>query len=320
MACRTNPAAALNARNRIVNSLLNTTLQPARQALLTVGEFQLIYNPRIGTNQPWCINDHCFIQAEDGLWHMFGITHVEPFNWDDDPARNLAHATACHLLQTPWDRQSHAVVADEARYGEVHMWAPHVVRHAGRYYMFVCVGARNHSRYRINLLTSRDLIHWERHPANPLVVDGWDARDPNVQRIGDEWVMYYTATSEPRGGNHIVACRTSPDLIHWGERRVVYVDQETGTFGGPTESPFVVQRGDCYYLFICNNDRRDGYDATDVYLSGNPFCWTMADRVATVPAHAAEVLQDVDGQWYISHCGWFRGGLYLAPLQWQDGN
>ena len=41
---------------------------------------------------------------------------------------------------------------------------------------------------------------WARHPANPLVVDGYEARDPMVLRVGDRWVMYYTATSAPAGG------------------------------------------------------------------------------------------------------------------------
>ena len=43
-----------------------------------------------------------------------------------------------------------------------------------------------------------------------------------VLRVGDEWVMYYTATSYPEGGNHIVACRTSRDLVNWGKRRTVF--------------------------------------------------------------------------------------------------
>ncbi len=38
-----------------------------------------------------------------------------------------------------------------------------------------------------------------------------------------------------------------------------------------------------------------------------------------IPAHAAEVIRDTDGKWYVSRCGWARGGLYLAPLTWKDG-
>jgi arabinan endo-1,5-alpha-L-arabinosidase len=45
----------------------------------------------------------------------------------------------------------------------------------------------------------------------------------------------------------------------------------------------------------------------------------MADRVGTLGVHAGEVVRDVDGRWYVSHCGWQRGGVYLAPLFWEDG-
>jgi hypothetical protein len=131
--------------------------------------------------------------------------------------------------------------------------------------------------------------------------------------------MYYAATLTPAGGNHIVACRTSTDLTTWGERRVAYVDDEKGTFGGPTESPFVVRRGRSYYLFICNADRKRGYRATDVYRSLDPLSFRREELVGTVPAHAAEVVRDVDGAWYVSHCGWAQGGVHLAPLHWHDG-
>ncbi len=64
--------------------------------------------------------------------------------------------------------------------------------------MFYCAGGRDHGRYKIHLATSKDLWSWERHEANPMVVDGYDARDPMILRHGDIWIMYYTATSEPR--------------------------------------------------------------------------------------------------------------------------
>ena len=107
---------------------------------------------------------------------------------------------------------------------------------------------------------------------------------------------------------------TSRDLVHWGNKRVVYVDDETGTFGGPTESPFVVRRGDLFYLFICNNDRRGGYRETQVFVSRDPFHWDYANCCGQINGHACEVVRDVDGAWYASHCGWLQGGVFLAPL------
>jgi sucrose-6-phosphate hydrolase SacC (GH32 family) len=283
---------------------------------LRIGALQRIYDPSVGEHQPWYINDHCFIHGEDGVWHMYGITHAEPACPLDETC--LAHATTPSLTRAPWVKQPFALQADRT-WHETHLWAPHVIHHAGLYWMYYCAGGVEHARYRIHVATSTDLWHWTRHAANPMVVDGFDARDPMVLQLEDQWLMYYTATSQPAGGKHVVACVTSRDLVHWGNKRHVFVDATTGTAGGPCESPFVVRRGVWFYLFI---GPREAYSHTVVYRSADPFHWTIAHQVAEIPAHAVEVVIDRTGQEYVSHCGWGQGGLYLAPLHWhtqEDG-
>jgi len=281
--------------------------------LVEAGVFSEIYDPSFGGREPWCINDHTFIYGPDRKWHVFGITHVLPLDFFKDPGKNLLHATADTLTQQPWHREAFAVTADWERYGEWLFWAPHVIRHGKLFYMFVCVGNNQGHQYKIHLLTSKDLWKWERSSANPLVIDGFDGRDPNVVRVGREWALYYTATSGPEGGNHVVACVTSKDLLHWSKRQVVFTHPRSGTFGGPTESPFVVGRGKSYYLFACDGG------TINVYQSNNPFHWEEKRQVGTIYAHASEVVRDLNGQWYISHAGWEHGGLSLAPLRWHDG-
>ena len=287
--------------------------------LLEAGEFVRIYDPSVGEKEKWYINDHCFMRGADGTWNLFGITHAEPSDALDED--NFAHATSKALLERPWKKQPFALsVAPEAPWREEHLWAPHVVEHDGTYYMFYCAGDADHTKYKIHLATSKDLKAWTRHPKNPMVVDGFDGRDPFVLRVGDEWVMYYTATSAPEGGNHVVKFATSPDLVTWKVRGTVFTDPSTGKYGGPTESPFVVRRGTKYYLFVGPRDGdRDVFDGTDVFVSSEPFRFRVEDRVGHVPAHAAEVIQDADGKWYVSRCGAERGGVYLAPLTWKDG-
>lgn len=281
--------------------------------VLEVGDFSKIYDPSKGENEKWYINDHCIIRSEDGKWHLFGITHAEPANPIDED--NFAHATANSLTQKPWKKEQFALSVDSA-WGEEHLWAPHVIYYNGLYYMFYCAGAKDNTKYKIHLATSKDLYNWERHPANPMITDGYDARDPFILKMGDKWAMYYTATSKAKGGNHIVACQTSEDLIHWGNKKTVFTDPSVGTWGGPTESPTVVRRGKYYYLFI---GPRDGYRGTCVYRSDNPFKWTIEDEAARIDSHAAEIIRDESGKWYVSHCGWGQGGVYLAPLYWKDG-
>jgi beta-fructofuranosidase len=297
----------------LAGAIVASAADTGKAPLVECGTFVKIYDPGVGEDKPWYINDHCFIQGPDQKWHLLGITREEPASPMDED--NLAHATAKSLLQQPWDKQPFALsVASEEPWREEHLWAPHVIEHDGLFYMYYCAGDRDHTRYKIHLATSPDLETWTRHPDNPMVVDGFDARDPFVLRVDDQWVMYYTATSSPEGGRHIVAYVTSDDLVTWGDRKVAFTDPAEGTYGGPTESPFVVPRGDRFFLFI---GPRGGYDGTDVFVSDNPYHWDLADKVGHFPAHAAEIIKDNDGKWYISRCGWGRGGVYLAPLTWK---
>ena len=279
-------------------------------------------SPGTSTTTPSCATD-------EGTWHLIGITHAEPFAPFEEV--DLAHATAPDV-QGPWTKQRHALTADPAA-GEHHLWAPHVIDHDGRYWMYYCAGGDAPEAYRIHLATSDDCWTWERHPANPMVVDGYEARDPMVLRVGDRWVMYYTATLEPAGGPHIVAACESDDLVHWSGRHVVYEDALSGTGAGPTESPFVVARDDGFLLFlgpdygelmrILQEEGRYGPEARPP--TGARGCWPAPTRCGSGPrtrwrrstSHAAEVIHDEQDRWWVSHCGWGEGGAHLAPLTWR---
>lgn len=284
------------------------------QSRVECGAFVKIYDPSIGEKDKWYINDHCFIRGQDGTWHLFGITHTEPANPGDEV--HFAHATAASLLQKQWEKQPFALdVARNPPWNETHLWAPDVVFSDGKYYMFYSAGGAKGWQSKIYVAISSNLETWTRSPKNPMVVDGYDTRDPFILRVGGKWVMYYTATSKPQGGNHVVACVSSGDLLTWTNRQIVFTDPSIGTTGGPTESPYVVRHGTSYYLFI---GPRGGYDGTDVFVSADPFHWAIENKVGHMTAHAAEVVQDTDGKWYISRAGWGRGGVYLAPLIWKD--
>jgi len=279
---------------------------------VSAGPYQRIYLPPERDGQPWYVNDHCFIQADDGVWHLFGITQSEPGKPQQE--KFFAHATSRNLLAAQWNPEPDVIHADPDA-GETLVWAPYIIKHDGIYYMFYCAGGSTEV-YSLHLATSRDLYKWERHPANPLLKDGYHARDPMVIRVDKKWVMYYTATSTPSGGNHVVVAVTSDDLIHWDNRRVVFTHPITGTYGGPTESPFVVKRNDRYYLFICENPP---YNSTAVYVSKDPFFWSPDSLAGRVPSHAAEVVEGPGHHWMVSRAGWGQGGVYLADLYWPDG-
>jgi beta-fructofuranosidase len=293
--------------------------------VIRAGDFELVYDPSVGEPKPWYINDHTIVRDHNGTWHLIGITHAEPAAPFDEV--HLAHATAPALIG-PWTKQAFALSADPAQ-GETQLWAPHVVRYDDTYWMYYCAGGAAKTEYRIHLATSSDCATWTRHPANPIVVDGFEARDPMVCRVGDRWVLYYTATSEPAGGHHVVAAAQSDDLVHWSGRTIVYRDPMRGDMAGPTESPFVFEHEGRWFLLIgpdwdgllrskAETGRYDmaAYRRTRVLVSDDPLSFDLAGQVATIDAHAAEVIVDEHGDWWVSHCGWGQGGVHLAPLTW----
>ena len=275
----------------------------------------------------WHINDHCFMQGEDGTWRLFGITWPDPDSGDPSIANYFTHASADSLRQSPWRSLDPPFVVPLTA-GAV-LWAPHIVRSGGLYHMFYC-GGGSLTAYAILLRTSGDLVSWS--APTLLFRDGYQARDPMVAWNAAEglWVMYYTATEKPRGGRHVVAYRTSADLVHWSGRGIAYRDYHEGTDYGPTESPFVVQRGEFHYLFIgprpydapdesMPNWLHPGYAGTDVFRSGRWDLWTNADYIGHVRAHAPEIVRDGTGRWFISHSGIGQGGVFLARMTWNDG-
>lgn len=283
--------------------------------------------PSFSHDPDWHINDHCFIRSDQGTWHMYGIMYPDPGSGDESYVNYFGHASANSLSQISWTEETPPFYETMAT-GDV-LWAPHIILHDGLYYMFYCGGGEVTS-YKMCLRTSNDLRTWSDEQI--LFQDGYQARDPMVLYIEEmqKWVMYYCATELVSGGNHVVICKTSDDLYTWSGRQVVYRDLHTGTDYGPTESPFVVKRGNYFYLFIgprpydhptetVENWEHPGYVGTDVFRSESWDQWTNADFVGWIDAHAPEIILDDDGQYYISHCGVLQGGLYIRKMTWNDG-
>ncbi|OZM74668.1 glycosyl hydrolase family 32 [Amycolatopsis antarctica] len=293
---------------------------PDGPARAEAGPVRHVYDPTPPGEPARYLNDHSVVLGSDGRWHLYSIVgdKAPPGEWPDYTKEvHFAHASAPGP-EGPWTTHPYAMTVDPGYFGEEHLWAPHVVEHEGVYHMFYAAGGGppGATATAINLATSTDMFTWTRIPSGPLFRDHLSARDPQVVRVGRTWVMYYTATETVHGGRHIVAYRTSQDLVHWGERRIAYADTETVQShpDSNTESPFVVRRGEWWYLFI---GPRGGYLGTDVYRSRNPLHFDESDAAGHLPVHAAEVVTDGDLQW-VTGAGWTEDGLYLAELRWQD--
>ncbi|MEU1072839.1 family 43 glycosylhydrolase [Streptomyces sp. NPDC005878] len=277
---------------------------------IDAGPFVPVHDPSTPGRRRY-LNDHTLIR-KDGRWHLFAIVgdSAAPGEAPDSGAETaFAHASAPEL-HGPWTSHPDALTVDPGYYGEQHLWAPHVIEAAGTYWMFYAAGGSAGAA--INLATSTDLFSWTRVPSGPLF-RGRAARDPMVVRIGGDWVMYYTELSAD--GHHLVCLCRSADLLHWSASATAFTDDSTAAQGvSVTESPFVVERDGWFYLFI---GPRGGYEGTDVLASRDPARFTLDGYAGHVPGHAVEPVTD-GRDWYASAAGWFRHGLRIAPLAWQD--
>jgi beta-fructofuranosidase len=182
--------------------------------------------------------------------------------------------------------------------------APYIIKRDDLYYM---VYGPTPIRYAV----SEDLLKWT--PRGPLG-NAPEGRDPNVL-FWDE--TYYLVVC----GVHDVRIATSKDFAEWSPHPPILIMNQ----GVDPESPSLVRHNDTFYLFVCGWngvwDRKELQGAyqhvTYVYRSDNPFKFDLQDNVTTINAHAPEVLQDKQADWYISSVEWPHRGVSMARLVWE---
>jgi len=148
------------------------------------------------------------------------------------------------------------------------------VEHEGLYYIFY--NAKDKTIWpwieQTGVVTSRDLVHWERSPLNPILPNGkpgeFDdvfASDPVVLRHGDKWVMFYFGNCSDDHARDGVAF--SDDLLHWKKSGEILID--VGSAGSidskHAHKPGIITRdGKLYHFYcaVCPPDKREMGDVT----------------------------------------------------------
>lgn len=301
--------------------------------------FRLVYD--IGGRY---VNDHCLIQARDGVWHFFHITGpIGKGCYDAGSEVSFGHATS-RDLQT-WQAHPDVLGTDpRSRHEPHHVFAPYVCEREGRYYLFYSGINVDLKMESMCLACSDDLFEWRKHPFNPVFRPSrqwaehspgsgtWACcRDPHV--LADPkhgYILYYVTwmkgTARRGGASRLVAlgAAVSENLVSWQDAGPVMV-REMATDHSTTsmESPCVVAKDGVYHLFYKHRDE------TRLATSDDPLMFTdRQDRCFSI-AHAAEVFQ-AGGRWYITHCSRDpldvghktsdrTKGLFIAGLEWEQG-
>jgi hypothetical protein len=164
----------------------------------------------------------------------------------------------------------------------------------------------------------------------PLFSDTPFLFTPFITRVGDEWVMYYAGT-EPANihtGLHGLIARTSKDLIHWSERRCVFLGFSDVKWPEHpfVHSPFVWQHQDSWYL-LCGpigNANASRFHYRQLYRSTDPLDWggrrpQEISELKGLFLEGGSKIYSEQGRDYITQSGPFAGGVWIAPLNWKAG-
>ncbi len=270
--------------------------------------------------------DHCLIK-KDGLFHLFYIRGKAATHWPESPTRNFGHATSKDLLN--WETHEPVIQSPEKGWDEYQVWAPHIVKHNGEYYMLY-TGVSYPCCQCIGLAKSKDLFNWKRIGDGPVITPGewgiWrsdggaDCRDPSMLKVGDTYYCYYTAVRKVEGADppheFCVGISSSKDLINWKDEGFARLETSLKT---PPESPFAVEKDGKFYLFYTSYKY-----GTVVAVSDHPAKgWKdlPEDKLVTMAGiSASEVLKDGD-DWYISLISHAQNALHffeIRKLIWHD--
>ncbi|MBT3342854.1 MAG: family 43 glycosylhydrolase [Gemmatimonadetes bacterium] len=271
-----------------------------QSANLTVGQFY----------EEWVPNDHCFVRDASGRWHAFGITHPLTDLSDVHSGEHLLfHAIAPPgtlkgvLREGSWEDQEKVLPPSERPREIPAIHAPWVLCRDGLSHMIYGPTPIRHA-------VSRDLTSWTPRGSLPGAPSG---RDPQVFVWNDLYHLIVCGVND-------VKVATSEDFQTWTEHGPALKMRE----GIDPESPSIVRYRDAFYLFVCGWDgewdRVDLQGAyqhkTYVYQSDDPMKFALESEVAVIDAHAPEIIQDEEGDWFISSVEWPHRGVSIARLVW----
>ena len=116
-------------------------------------------------------------------------------------------------------------------------------------------GKLSHDYERIGMAVSKDMVHWQRYGAVPVVANGEEKQlgisgDPQIVRINDVWVMFYFGACWKPGGFDTFAC--SYDMVTWTKWDGPHLTEPSEPWdGGSAHKPWVLKHNGVVYHYYC---------------------------------------------------------------------
>ena len=241
---------------RVVMSILNVDADCYQEDKKRQGEHQEEWLKTGYAPLMMSVNGPC-IYHWDGIYHTYLIVGT-PGLGACAPGNQLfiGHATTTDFLR--WETHEPALYIDTRGWDSGHVWNPFILEKDNRFWMLY-TGAPVDNTQRIGIAVSDDLENWERVFDHPIIRPeeyGWaycpteqgaGCRDPYVIQQGDEYWMYYTATTKE--GYGCVARAVSKDLLEWQDKGLFY-QKDTVI---KCEDPVIIQTDNDRILLVFNS-------------------------------------------------------------------
>jgi len=262
------------------------------------------------------VNEPTLVRAADGTWHVFANgAEGEGGPWVE---HQLLHASS-PSLEGPWTEHADILSTRDPNTVETTYWAPFVMRDDTNYRIFYYAALQG-SREALRSATSPDLGGWTRDPAE---LPG--GRDAMLLRLSGGRDLLYTVSTEREsdGAHDSIVVYEGRALTGWGPRRVAVRNPSVcpGQCWGFYESPYVVELGGAYYLFVTYADTDAvNYERTIVFRSQDPLSFAP-EPITQLQGHGGEL--HVEGQqMFMTRGGWpsrigDRRGLSIVPIGWE---
>lgn len=215
-------------------------------------------------------------------------------------------------------------------------WAPEIHPVGGRFVAYYTASSRPVPTRRdplaIGAAWADDVLGPYHHLERPLVEPGPYGVIDATQFTDDDGTPYlYWKTDGNCCGapTEILAQQLAPDGLSLAasSQPTVVLRNDLGWEGAVVEAPWVVRRGDDYYLFYSANDYHEPY-ATGVARARSPFGPFEKQPLPLLSSNAwvqgpghGSLVRFGDQDVFVHH-GWVDGAgrfLFVSPLSWNDG-
>lgn len=284
------------------------------------------------------MNDHTIIRDKVGQWHLIGIS-----GYGSGGEFSFAHGVA-PSVNGPWTQLPDVAAWKHPDGRLMEAWAPYAMWAGDTAYLFYRSDIANGGALALDTSTDPSLRVWNRrldvnlkHPdGRPYIHVRSMFRDVMVVPDGSIYRMYFSDFVE---GRSAIGMATSSNLIDWVYQGVAFTvsGSATDVGWGAAESPFVIKRGNQWYLSVTlTTSNPANYHQTLIFRSGNP-AWfgnfdgskpsgPGANFVTELNVHAPEYILGDGGQWYITTCGWAgmsaypagKSGAAISWMNWDD--